>query len=133
MPDNNYINGFGTGSASVSNFPKMVLQSDIAPASATITKVDAIDTVVTIANANTKRRGLIIKNDGNQPLYIAFGSVASTLVYTDWIAAGKTWAMPNGIYSGLITGFWISPSGLSQTAQPGIINGSAMVTELYTN
>ena len=133
MADNNYLkNTNGIGSSTVVNFPAVVLQGDIAPNNSNVTKVDSTDAAVIIVGANSSRRGLYIKNDASCPLFIKFGNTPTSISYTDWVGAGATWYMPGNIYTGLVTGFWESPLGVSQLAQPGVINGSAMVTELYT-
>lgn len=90
------------------------------PANATITSVGASVTSVTIAAANAARRQLIVVNDGNKTLYLAFAATATTAAYTYLVAAGQTYTGPVNGYTGIVTGIWSAA------------NGNAIVTEVTT-
>ena len=88
-------------------------------ANATVSQVASSATVVTLMASNALRRGLCVFNDSSSVLYIKFGSSASATSYTVKLDAGGYYEMPANLYSGAVTGIWVSA------------NGYAYVTEVY--
>lgn len=100
---------------------------------ATVTKVDASLTVVTLAAAKPTRRSLTIYNDATTSLYLKLGATATTDDYTVKILAGAYYELPAIVdhittptshhittcYQGVLTGLWITTA-----------TGSARVTEV---
>jgi hypothetical protein len=81
------------------------------PATATITSVAASTTSVSLLAANASRRRVVITNDGNATLYIAFAATASTTAFTYVVAKGQVFDGPLNDYTGDISGIWSSVSG----------------------
>lgn len=101
-------------------------------ASATVSSVDASEVAATLAAA-ASRRGLIIKNDSPQRLYLKYGSGADPATsFTDWVEPGATWVMSSPLYTGLVSGVWLPPE-LQFSSQSnfgaGAVSGRAFVTE----
>jgi len=88
------------------------------PANATLTSVVTSTTSAVLAALNTSRRQLIIVNDSNKVLYIAFAATATSTAYTVQLGGGATYVSPLGGYTGVV-------SGILQAA-----TGNARVTEV---
>lgn len=57
-----------------------------------------------LAAAATGRRGFTVFNDTANPLYLKYGTAASTTSFTVKIAAGISWNMPDPLYTGVVHG-----------------------------
>ncbi len=89
--------------------------SNISTAS-TLTNVTSSITSVTIIAANTTRRGAVIFNDSTSALFISYngGTAASATSFTTKIAAGGVTSMDIPIYTGAITGIWVTANGFAR-------------------
>lgn len=87
------------------------------PSTGTISTVASAitDTVILAANAN--RKGCIIFNDSASPLNLALSNVNATLSFSIQIAAGSSFVLSKGDYTGIIKGAW------------EVADGSARITE----
>jgi hypothetical protein len=133
MPANNYTDRIATTQlVRTTDLPDGVLQADFACSGATVGSVDAGDGVKYVALAKASRRGFIIYNDSTCAFLIKYGNSPTTSSYTERIEPGTRWVMPFPIYTGMLSGIF-DTNGISQTARPGIVNGSIMTTELYSN
>lgn len=85
----------------------------MAKAQATVSKVAASATVVTLLDAEGQRESLIIFNDSTAILYVKLGDAAAADDFSFSMAAGAYWEPPaqDGIYTGNITGFWAAVNG----------------------
>lgn len=73
---------------------------------------------VTLKAANAARSGLIIVNtDAASNLFVSYGAVATTALYTVKLVPGAYWEMPQK-YAGVVAGIW-----------DGAPTGAALVTE----
>ena len=90
------------------------------PANATLTSVASSVTSVTLAAANAARRGLVVVNDSNKVLRIAFAAAATATDFTYKVGGGATVELPLNGYTGDVSGIWESA------------NGNARVTEITT-
>lgn len=71
---------------------------------ATLTSVAVTNTSISLLAANASRKGAIIVNDTNQPIYVAFAATASTTAFTYVIAkTGGTLELTRPIYQGAIS------------------------------
>lgn len=86
--------------------------------STTLANVSQSASNVTILASNTSRLGATIHNDGDDILYLKFGTTASTTSFTVKMQVDDYYEVPFG-YTGIIDGIWAS-SG----------SGAARVTEL---
>ena len=86
--------------------------------SAVAVAVPASGTTVELAAAHTHRRGLLIYNDADLPLYVKLGMGASTSSWTVKLYTNDAYELPNPMYLGSVTGVWAA----------GAV-GQAMVTE----
>lgn len=89
------------------------------PGTATLAQIAQSATSVVLAASNAARRGLVIYNDTNKDLYIAFAGTATTTAFTALLPGKGSWELPLNGYTGVISGIW-SAAGA----------GNAMVTEL---
>ena len=89
------------------------------PTTATVTRVAASITVVTLKSANTDRQGLIIYNDSaTSTLYVKFGASASSTDFTLALAPAILFESPAGIaYTGIVTGIWSLAVGAAQVTE----------------
>jgi hypothetical protein len=90
------------------------------PASAALTSVAASAISVSLLASNAARRQVIIVNDGNKTLYIAFAATTSTTAFTVRLGGGNEYVSELNSYTGAISGIWDSA------------NGSARITEITT-
>ncbi|MES2529451.1 MAG: hypothetical protein V4636_00325 [Pseudomonadota bacterium] len=68
-------------------------------------------TVVTLMVSNAARRALFIFNNSTSAVYVKFGSTATAADFTFKMAAGAFYEMPRPLYTGIITGIWVSADG----------------------
>lgn len=90
------------------------------PATAALTSVAASAVSVSLLAANADRRRVVIHNDGNKTLFVAFAATASVTAFTIVLAAGQVYDGRLNDYTGAISGIWSSA------------NGSARITEITT-
>ncbi len=93
--------------------------AQITASTATLSNVTSAATSTSILSSNTSRRGFLVVNDANRPMYLKLGTTASTTSYTVLLVAGAFWEMPMPVYTGAITAIWGSDP-----------TGSARITEL---
>ena len=74
----------------------------------TASSVAASATSITLLASNADRKELIIRNDGNSELYIAYGATATL---TSAIKLDKGDTLTDTVYTGQITGIWSSANG----------------------
>ncbi len=99
--------------------PPAVSPVSLVASTATLSNVASSASSVTIAVANTNRKGIYVYNDSTQTLFLSFSATASSSSYVVQIPTASFWEMPvPPVYTGLITGIWVSA------------NGNARVTEL---
>ena len=90
------------------------------PANAAITSVASSITSVQLLASHAARRQVIIVNDGNRALLIAFAATATTAAYTLRLGGGQEYVSVLNSYTGEISGIW------------NVANGSAVITEITT-
>lgn len=66
---------------------------------------------VTLAPANSDRRYWAVFNDSSAALYVKLGAGASSGDYWNKVAAGAFYESSDIIYTGLISGSWLSVNG----------------------
>lgn len=85
---------------------------------ATVSRVSASATAVTLLAANANRRRVIIYNDSTAVLRVKLGSAASATDYTYRLGAGDTYESPTDwVYTGIVTGIWDSATGAAQVTE----------------
>lgn len=73
---------------------------------------------VTILASNNSRKGAYIYNDSTQVLYLLLANaVSSTTVFTQKMAAGDSFSMSPGSYTGIIKGIWASANGAARVTE----------------
>lgn len=87
------------------------------PTTGAITSVTSVITDAVILASNANREGAIIFNNSTSVLHLAFANVDATLSYSYPLAAGETYLLSKGDYTGVIKGTWVAA------------NGAAIVTE----
>ena len=90
------------------------------PATSTLTSVAASVVTVSLLASNAARRQVIIVNDGNKSLYVAFAATASTTAFTVRLGGGNEFVSKMNSYTGAISGIWDTAAG------------SARITEITT-
>ena len=88
------------------------------PATATLTTVAASAVSVSLVASNAARRQVVIVNDGNKSLYVAFAATASTTAFTVRLGGGNEFVSELDSYTGVISGIW------------DVAAGSARITEI---
>ena len=97
---------------------KVAVESSGAKDTATVSRVSASATAVTLLAANTNRRRVIIYNDSTAVLRVKLGSAASATDYTYRLGAGDTYESPTDwVYTGIVTGIWDSATGAAQVTE----------------
>ncbi len=88
------------------------------PGTGTLTQVPGSVTSVTIVAANAARRQVLVVNDGNAELFLAFGATATTSAYSVLVPRNSQWSSVLDSYTGEISGIW------------PVAVGNAIVTEI---
>lgn len=88
-----------------------VLSTVPATATAALSSVAASVVSVALLAVNPLRRQAIIVNESTSVLYIAFAPVASDTIYTYLVLPAATVELPQPIFTGTISGIWVSPTG----------------------
>ncbi len=94
------------------------MRIEASPNTGTITRVTsaAVDTLI-LAN-NDMRQGATIFNESTAVLYLALSKVvASTTNYSVQVAAGNSFILDDGDYTGEIRGIWASANGAAQVTE----------------
>lgn len=86
---------------------------------AAVTSVASQDTNINLLAANANRIGAICHNTDTGPLYLKFGSTATTSSFTVKIPADGYYEFPNPVYRGAVDGIWTTSGA-----------GAAILTEL---
>lgn len=89
-----------------------------ASGAANVSNISASTAEVTLMPANSSRRGGVIENASTATLYVKFGTGVSDNSYTYKLSANGVLELPDGLYSGIVTGVWSN------------IDGQARVTEV---
>ncbi|HET8685109.1 MAG TPA: hypothetical protein VFM18_00430 [Methanosarcina sp.] len=77
-----------------------------------ITTVASSATSVQLLGTNTNRRNYVINNSATTPLYISFGTSASTTSYSISLQPGDSYESNLVVFTGQINGIWSgSPTG----------------------
>lgn len=86
---------------------------------ATVARVSASATAVTLLAANANRRRFIIHNESSSSkLTVKFGSSASAIDYSFPLGPGDTFeSWDDWIYTGIVTGIWDSATGAAQVTE----------------
>lgn len=84
-----------------------------------ITTVTSSATSVQILGTNTNRRNYVITNDATTPMYITFGTAASTTSYSIGLQPGDAYESNLVVFTGQINAIW-----------SGSPTGNAKITEL---
>lgn len=79
--------------------------------SATLTQVAGSATSVSVLASNAARKGAIFFNASTQICYLAFAATATSSAYTVQMAANSTYIMDKPIYTGVVSGIWVSANG----------------------
>ena len=88
------------------------------PGTGTLTQVPGSLTSVTIVAANAARRQVLVVNDANAELFLAFGATATTAAFSVLVPRNTQWASVLDSYTGEISGIW------------PVAVGNAVVTEV---
>ena len=89
-----------------------------AASTATLANVAGSASSVTIAAANTDRKGLVIVNDSTAILYLKFGATASATSFTYKLNGGETYeASGPALYTGRVDGIWASATGAARVTE----------------
>lgn len=111
------VPGNATGEPYSASNP-LPLASNGSKDTASVYRVAASATVVTLLAANTSRRRVIIYNESTASLRIKLGSAASATDYTYRLGAGDTYESPTDwVYTGIVTGIWDSATGAAQVTE----------------
>lgn len=86
---------------------------------ATVTSVAAsVSAVTLLASAAGSAAARTIVNDSSAPLYVKFGSGASTTSYTVQVPAGGYFEFPDHpLYAGQVTGVWSAAVGAARCTE----------------
>ncbi len=80
-------------------------------ASSVVTSVNASATSVVLLASNASRKGATFYNDSAAILYLAFAATASAAAYTVQMVANAYFELPWPVYTGVISGIWVSATG----------------------
>jgi hypothetical protein len=105
-----------TGNASLSSIDGKILSDKVSTSACT--NVSSSATVVTLLSSTAGRRSGFFFNDSTSDVYLKLGTSASATSFTVKIASYGYYELPQPIYTGAITGIWVSA------------NGSMRITEL---
>jgi hypothetical protein len=86
---------------------------------ATLANVSGATSSTTLLALNANRLAFVIVNDSTSVLYVKFGSTASATSFTYLLQPGQT-VDSSGfplIYTGIITGIWVSATGAARTTE----------------
>lgn len=84
---------------------------------ASVNRVSASVTAVTLAAANTFRMGLYLFNDSTSEAFVKYGASASTTSFTIKMSAGSYYEMPAPINTLLISCVWATATGAMQVTE----------------
>lgn len=127
-----------SGTVAVSNLPAVQpvsdngssLTVDETGSAASVATVDATDAAATLAASSATRRGLLVRNESPDPLYLKYGSGADwQSSFTDVVAPMTAWSMRAPIYTGVVSGVW-KPKNPAVPRSSGGVSGTAYVTDV---
>ena len=94
------------------------VSSSGAKATASISRVSASATSVTLLAANADRRRVIIHNESTASLRIKLGATASATSYSLLLGPGDTYESPTDwVYTGVVDGIWDAANGAAQITE----------------
>lgn len=83
-----------------------------APGTGTQSNVASSATDVTVLASNANRKGAYFYNDSTQVLFLLLSNaVSSATVFTQKMAAGDSFSIAPGSYTGIVKGIWASANG----------------------
>lgn len=89
-----------------------------AKATASISRVSASVTSVTLLAANANRRRVVIYNESTASLRIKLGATASATSYSLLLGPGDTYESPTDwVYTGAVDGIWDAANGAAQITE----------------
>lgn len=88
-----------------------------APTVGTVTVVASVITDATILASNANRKGAIIYNNSNSALNLALSNVDATVTYSVQVAAGASFVLSAGDYTGVIKGTWVAANGQANVTE----------------
>ncbi len=97
----------------------IIIEESTSSATATISRVAASASNVTLLASNANRKRVVIHNESETAtLKIKFGATASDTSYTYLLTPGATYESPDGVcYTGIIDGIWSAASGAAQITE----------------
>lgn len=99
------------------NTTAWLVQSDKS-STATLANVSGSASSVTLQASNSARKGFTCHNDSTSILYLKFGSTASATSYTVKLIADAYYELPTtSVYTGIITGIWVSATGSARVTE----------------
>lgn len=107
--------GIGTGTEALMSGSMPV--TNLVAASAALTQVAGSATSVTVLASNTARRGAMVFNDSTAILFLAYAGTASATVHTVQIPPGGYWEAPVPVYTGALTGIWVTATGSARVTE----------------
>ena len=90
------------------------------PARSTLASVDRVSastSAVTLAAANVFRMGLFLYNDSTSEAFVKYGAGATSTDYTIKMGAGSYWEMPSPICTVEISCAWSTATGAMQVTE----------------
>lgn len=94
------------------------LVQDDKSATATLANISAATSSTTLQASNSARKGFSVHNDSSSILYVKFGSTASATSYTVKLIADAYYELPTtSVYTGIITGIWVSATGSARVTE----------------
>lgn len=87
------------------------LNGKSSPATAALSSVAASVTTVSILASNAARKGFVLVNDSASIVYVAFAATATATAFTYMLKANSVVESPNWVYTGAISGIWVSAVG----------------------
>lgn len=105
----------GTARDVSTTYPLPVMPA--ASGTGTLSSVTASITSVTVLASNASRKGALIFNDSTALLYLAFAATASATAFTVKLTGGSFYEIPAPMYTGIITGIWVSATGAARVTE----------------
>lgn len=94
------------------------IPAPVLAASATVTRVSASATSITLLSSNEERRGAVFYNDSTSICYLKFGTTASSSSFTVRLTGQSEFVLDScPIYTGRIDAIWALASGAMQVTE----------------
>lgn len=85
---------------------------------AMLNNINSSTSSVQLLAANATRLGMVIVNDSNQPMYVAFAATASTTAYSLVLQPADTYETSSLVYTGAVSAIWTgTPSGAARITE----------------